>query len=51
MKSQENSAHLFGNNYLTNNLVKFLQDIIKPGALRVCTVYHFLKIKPLMRAF
>ena len=54
MKSEENSAHLFGNNYLTNNLVKFLQDIIKPGrvgALRVCTGYHFLKIKPLMRAF
>ena len=39
-KKQENSAHGFGDNYLTNHLVKFLQDRIKPwrvGALRVCT--------------
>ena len=42
--NQENSAHHFGDNYLTNNLIKFLQDKIKPwrvGALRVCTGYHF----------
>ena len=29
-KNQENSAHRSGNNYLTNNVVKFLQDRIKP---------------------
>ena len=29
-KNQENSAHCFGDNYLTNHLVKFLQDRIKP---------------------
>ena len=42
--NQENSAHDFGDNYLTNHLIKFLQDKIKPwrvGALRVCTGYHF----------
>ena len=26
---EENSAHRFGENYLTNHLVKFLQDRIK----------------------
>ena len=44
IKNQENSAHGFGDNYLTNHLVKFLQDRIKPwrvGALRVCTGYNF----------
>ena len=30
IKNQENSAHRFGDNYLTNHLVKFLQDSIKP---------------------
>ena len=43
-KNQENSAHPFGGNYLTNHVVKFLQDRTKPwrvGALRVCTGYHF----------
>ena len=43
-KNQENSAHRFGDNYLTNHLVKFLQERIKHwrvGALRVCTGYHF----------
>ena len=43
-KNQENSAHHLGDNYLTNHLVKFLHDRIKPwrlGALRVCTGYHF----------
>ena len=53
-KIQENSAHRFRGNYLTNNLVKFLQDRIKPwrvGALRVCTDYHFFKQKSLVRAF
>ena len=43
-KKQENSAHAFGDNYLTDHLVKFLQNRIKPrkvGALRVCTGYHF----------
>ena len=37
-KNQENSAHRFGDNYLTNHLVKFLQDKIKPwrvGALKL----------------
>ena len=29
-KDQENSTHCFGDNYLTNHLVKFLQDRIKP---------------------
>ena len=45
-KNQENSAYDFGENYLTNHLVKFLQDRIKPwrvGALRVCTGYNFIK--------
>ena len=44
-KNQENSAHWFGDNYLINHLVKFLQDRIKPwrvGAPRVSTGYHFL---------
>ena len=29
-RNQENSAHCFGDNYLTDHLVKFLQDRIKP---------------------
>ena len=29
-KNQENSAHCFEDNYLTNHLAKFLQDRIKP---------------------
>ena len=29
-KNQENFAHRFGDSYLTNHLVKFLQDTIKP---------------------
>ena len=29
-KNQENSAHRFEDNYLTNYLAKFLQDRIKP---------------------
>ena len=29
-KYQENSAHGFGDSYLTNHLIKFLQDRIKP---------------------
>ena len=44
LKNQENSAHRFGENYLTDHLVKFLQDRIKPrkvGSLIVCTGYHF----------
>ena len=43
-KNQENSAHRFGGSYLTNHIVKFLQDRIKPwrvGALRVCAGFHF----------
>ena len=43
-KNQENSAQRFGDSYLTNHLVKFLQDRIKPwrvGALRVSTGYHY----------
>ena len=43
-KNQENTAYGFGDNYLTNPLVKFLQDRIKPwrvGALRVWTGYNF----------
>ena len=53
-KSQENSAHRFEDNYLTNHLVKFLQDRIKPwrvGALRVCTVYHFFLTKTVSEGF
>ena len=45
-KNQENSAHRFGDNYLTNNQAKFLQDRIKDwrgGVLRICTGYHFFK--------
>ena len=45
-KNQENSAHCFGGNYLTNHFVKFLQDRIKPwrvGTLRVCTGYHIFE--------
>ena len=43
-QKQENSAHRFGDNYLTYHLVKLLQERIKPwrvGALRACTGYHF----------
>ena len=43
-KNQENFAHRFGDNNLTNQLVKFLQDRITPwrvGALTMCTGYHF----------
>ena len=29
-KNQENSAHRFGDNYLTNHVVKFMQGSIKP---------------------
>ena len=29
-KSQENLAHSFGDSYLMNHLVKFLQDKFKP---------------------
>ena len=29
-KKQENSAHSFEDNYLTDHLVKFLQDRVKP---------------------
>ena len=53
-KNQENSAHCFVDNYLTNHLPKFLPDKIKPrgiGALRVCTDYHFFETKSLVRAF
>ena len=51
-KNQENSAHRFVDNYLTNHLAKFLQDRIKPWrALRVCTGYHFFQRKLLVRAF
>ena len=41
-KDQENSAHCFGESYLTNHLAKFLQNRIKPSkvrALRVSTDY------------
>ena len=43
-KIQENSAHLFGENCLTNHLAKFLQGRIKPqrvAALRLSTGYNF----------
>ena len=42
IKNQENSTHSFGDNHLTNHVIKFLQDGIKPwrvGAL--CTGYYF----------
>ena len=48
-KKQEHSAHCFGDDYLTDHHVKYLQDRIKVwrvGALkRVCTDYHFLLFK------
>ena len=47
-------AHRFGDNYLTNHLVKFLQDRIKPwrvGARRVCTGYHFFNENCPVRGF
>ena len=53
-KNQENSAQRFGDNYLTNHLVKFVQDRVKPwrvGALRVCAGNNFFKRKSLVRAF
>ena len=53
-KTQENSAHRFGGNYLTNRLVKFQQDrnkLWRVGALRVCTSYSFFYRKSLERAF
>ena len=53
-KNQENSAHGFVDNYLTNHLPKFQQDRIKPwrvAGFRVCTGYHFFKRKSLVRAF
>ena len=53
-KSQENSAHHFGVNYLTNHLVKFLQNRIKPwgvGALTVRTGYHFFLTKIVSEGF
>ena len=53
-KNQENSAHRFVKNYLTNHLAKFSQNMIKPwrvGALRVCTGYHFFQRKSLVRVF
>ena len=55
-KNQENSAHGFVDNYLTNHLANFLKDRIKPwrvGALRVCTAYHFFlkKVKDFLTFF
>ena len=52
-KNQENCAQPFGDNYLTDDVVKFLQAVIKPlrvEALEVCTGYHFLKRKFLVRS-
>ena len=53
-KNQENSAHHFGDNYLTNHRVRFLQDRIKPWrarALRVWIGYNFFWGKSLVRVF
>ena len=53
-KNQGNSAHCFGDNYLTNHLVKFMQDRLKSwrvGALRVCTGYHFFLTKIVSEGF
>ena len=44
IKNQENSENHVGENYLTNRLLKFLHDYIKPwrvGALRVSTGRHY----------
>ena len=52
-KNQENSAHRFVDNYLTNHHATFLSDTIKPwrvGALRIYTGYHFFKRNSLARA-
>ena len=53
-KIKKNSAHCFGDNYLTNHVIKFLQDRFKPwrvGALKGCTGYHFFKRKLLVTTF
>ena len=52
-KNQENSAHRFQDNYLTNHVAKFWQNRIKPcrvGALRACAGYPFFERKSLVRA-
>ena len=44
-KNHENLVRRFGDNYLRNYLVIFLQDRIEPSkvrALRICTGYHIL---------
>ena len=52
-KYQDNSAHCFGESYLRNHFMKFLQDWIKPcrvGALRVSTGYNFFQTNSLVEA-
>ena len=47
-KNRQHSTYWFGDNYLANNIEKFLQDKIKPwkvGALRVSTGYQLFKKK------
>ena len=49
---QENFAHRFGDNCLTNHLVKFIQDKIKPkrvGVFKVNTGYQFFPEKYFVR--
>ena len=53
-KNQENSEQFFGENYLANHLVKFLQDCIKPlrvRALRVRTGHRFFFNKFVIKDF
>ena len=53
-KNQENSAHRFVDNYLTNHFTKFLQDKIKSwrvGALKSMHWYQLFKGKSLVRVF
>ena len=53
-ENQENSTDRFREKYLTNYLVKFLQDTIKPwrvGALTVCTGYNFFLTKIVSEGF
>ena len=51
-KNQENSEQFFGENYLTNRLVKFLQDCIKPLRVRdhrVRTGHQFFLTNSLLK--
>ena len=49
---KDNSTHHFWDNYLTNYLIKFLEDRIKSwkvGPVRVSTGYQFFLRNPLVK--